>query len=127
MTLAERKHAAELCRANWPGKVVVGISSTAVADCVELLDHASSQITTGNVSIHFTTLRTQTPTHRLHACMLLDTCGGFVARNVLKTTPALLYIEMLCCCESPLSELTALLPSTAGSIYGFNARHKLQF
>lgn len=46
MTLTERKHAAELCRAHWPGKVVVGISSTAVADCVELLEHATTQITT---------------------------------------------------------------------------------
>ena len=48
MTLAERKHAAELCRANWRGKVVVGVSSTAVADCLELLKHASSQVTTAS-------------------------------------------------------------------------------
>ena len=44
MTLAERKRAAELCRAHWPGKVVVGISSTCVQDCIELLDHASKQV-----------------------------------------------------------------------------------
>lgn len=48
MTLAERKHAAELCRAHWPGTVVVGVSSTAVADCVELLEHASMKVTTAN-------------------------------------------------------------------------------
>lgn len=48
MTLAERKHAAELCRAHWPGTVVVGVSSTAVADCIELLEHASTQVTTAN-------------------------------------------------------------------------------
>ena len=48
MTLAERKHAAELCRAHWPGTVVVGVSSTAVADCVELLEHASTKVTTAN-------------------------------------------------------------------------------
>lgn len=48
MTLAERKHAAELCRTHWPGTVVVGISSTAVADCIELLEHASTQATTAN-------------------------------------------------------------------------------
>lgn len=48
MTLAERKHAAELCRAHWPGKVVVGVSSTVVQDCVDLLEHASTQITTAN-------------------------------------------------------------------------------
>ena len=53
MTLAERKHAAELCRAHWPGTVVVGVSSTAVADCIELLEHASTQVTTAsNVSTH---------------------------------------------------------------------------
>ncbi|KAL3143555.1 hypothetical protein ABBQ38_002354 [Trebouxia sp. C0009 RCD-2024] len=46
MTLAERKHAAELCRSHWLGTVVVGISSTAVADCLELLEHASTQVTT---------------------------------------------------------------------------------
>ena len=46
MTLLERKHAAELCRAHWPGTVVVGVSSTAVADCVELLKHASTKVTT---------------------------------------------------------------------------------
>lgn len=55
MTLAERKRAAELCRAHWPGTVVVGVSSTAVADCVELLEHASTQVTTANnVSTHVT-------------------------------------------------------------------------
>ena len=48
MTLAERKHAAELCRAHWPGTVVVGVSSTAVADCVELLEHAATKVTTAN-------------------------------------------------------------------------------
>ena len=48
MTLAERKHAAELCRAHWSGTVVVGVSSTAVADCVELLEHASTKVTTAN-------------------------------------------------------------------------------
>ncbi|KAL0034124.1 hypothetical protein WJX79_010218 [Trebouxia sp. C0005] len=48
MTLAERKHAAELCRAHWPGKVVVGVSSTAVADCLELIEHAATQTTTAN-------------------------------------------------------------------------------
>lgn len=48
MTLAERKHAAELCRAHWPGTVVVGVSSTAVADCVDLLEHAATQVTTAN-------------------------------------------------------------------------------
>ncbi|DBB17114.1 TPA: hypothetical protein ACH3X3_014194 [Trebouxia sp. C0006] len=48
MTLAERKHAAELCRAHWPGKVVVGVSSTAVADCLELIEHAATQVTTAN-------------------------------------------------------------------------------
>lgn len=53
MTLAERKHAAELCRAHWPGKVVVGVSSTAVADCLELIEHAATQVTTANkVSKH---------------------------------------------------------------------------
>jgi len=53
MTLAERKHAAELCTAHWPGKVVVGVSSTAVADCLELIEHAATQITTANkVSKH---------------------------------------------------------------------------
>jgi len=53
MTLAERKHAAELCRAHWPGKVVVGVSSTAVPDCLELIEHAATQITTANkVSKH---------------------------------------------------------------------------
>ena len=53
MTLAERKHAAEVCRAHWPGTVVVGVSSTAVADCVELLEHAATQVTTANnVSTH---------------------------------------------------------------------------
>lgn len=51
MTLAERKHAAELCRANWHGKLVVGVSSTAVPDCIDLLKHASEQVTTvDNVS-----------------------------------------------------------------------------
>lgn len=51
MTLAERMHAAELCRANWRGKVVVGVSSTAVPDCIDLLKHASEQVTTvDNVS-----------------------------------------------------------------------------
>ena len=55
MTLAERKHAAELCRAHWPGTAVVGVSSTAVADCVELLEHAATQVTTANnVSTHLT-------------------------------------------------------------------------
>lgn len=48
MTLAERKHAAELCRAHWPGKVVVGVSSTAVPDCVDLVEHASQQVVTAN-------------------------------------------------------------------------------
>ena len=48
MTLAERKHAAELCRAHWPGKVVVGVSSTAVPDCVDLLKHAAEQVTSAN-------------------------------------------------------------------------------
>ena len=48
MTLAERKHAAELCRAHWPGKVVVGISSTCVQDCIDLLDHASKKVNTAN-------------------------------------------------------------------------------
>ena len=53
MTLAERKHAAELCRAHWPGKVVVGVSSTAVADCLELIHHAATRITSAsNVSTH---------------------------------------------------------------------------
>ncbi len=53
MTLAERKHAAELCRAHWPGKVVVGVSSTAVADCLELIEHAATQMTAANkVSKH---------------------------------------------------------------------------
>lgn len=46
MTLAERKHVAELCRANWRGKVVVGVSSTAVPDSLDLLKHASEQVTT---------------------------------------------------------------------------------
>lgn len=46
MTLAERKHAAELCRAHWPGKVVVGVSSTAVPDCIDLLKHAAQQVET---------------------------------------------------------------------------------
>ena len=49
MTLAERKHAAELCRANWRGKVVVGVSSTAVPDCIDLLKHASEQVTSVDV------------------------------------------------------------------------------
>lgn len=67
MTLAERKHAAELCRAHWPGKVVVGVSSTAVADCLELIEHAATQVTT----THKVSKIAQGPIISLHASALL--------------------------------------------------------
>ncbi len=90
MTLAERKHAAELCRAHWPGKVVVGVSSTAVADCLELIEHAATQITTANkvskhaeapISLHASALREgfvalEQTSHLYKCCITLFPCHG---------------------------------------------------
>jgi 4-hydroxy-tetrahydrodipicolinate synthase len=46
MTLDERKHVAEVCRAHWPGTVLLGVSATAVPDALDLLDHAQQRMQT---------------------------------------------------------------------------------
>ena len=90
MTLAERKHAAELCRAHWPGKVVVGISSTVVADCVELLEHACTQITTAN-----SVSAPAWPRHASEKLMMI--AGIFFADFASLFSHMLLYVQCSSC------------------------------
>lgn len=100
MTFAERKHAAELCRANWRGKVVVGVSSTAVPDCLDLLKHASEQVTTASnvcplaAGISFVLLESKTMYNFSHVDMLGTDLTDVISAHLTKCSNCCVYGKM---------------------------------